>query len=159
MSPQSLLPTSFFRFSPQMDFLCCPRDYSSPWQPSTPPAVITWVRYYMEKSFLMCSTLKIAHTVTLELDCSHKRKTEFEQASVPFKFISSFINSQNSALWLHRYYIYIYIFASMKLLFIINLALILHVAEYQCWERKVALVLAPISTKLCGDIQRTIPQP
>lgn len=105
----SIFATYFlFQIFPQMDFLCCPRDYSSPWQPSTPPAVITWVRYYMEKSFLMCSTLQIAHTVTLELDCSHKRKTEFEQLPVPFKFISSYINPQNSALWLHYYYLFFF---------------------------------------------------
>lgn len=46
-----------FQISSQMDFLCCPGDHSSPWQPCTPPAVIAWVYYYKEKCCSMYSTL------------------------------------------------------------------------------------------------------
>lgn len=38
-----------FQISSKMDFLCCPGDHSSPWQPCTPPAVIAWVYYYKGK--------------------------------------------------------------------------------------------------------------
>ena len=46
-----------FQISSQMDFLCCPGDYSSLWQPCTPPAVIAWVYYYTEKCCRICRTL------------------------------------------------------------------------------------------------------
>lgn len=50
-----------FQISSQMDFLCCPGDNSSPWQPSTPPAVIAWVYYYKEKRCSMYRTLSNAY--------------------------------------------------------------------------------------------------
>lgn len=46
-----------FQIPSQMDFLCCPGDHSSPWQPCTPPAVIAWVIIIRRKCIMMYSIL------------------------------------------------------------------------------------------------------
>lgn len=64
-----------FQISSQMDFLCCPGDYSSLWQPCTPPAVIAWVYYYTEKCCRIYRTLLYAYRLFASL-CGESAKHE-----------------------------------------------------------------------------------